>query len=263
MNRSILFCLVHIFALISTTLPANVPVVNDESERGITTTGFPRITEITVEEEVELVRQCSCKEKDECVEKLQKYTDTCNGECASILKKIGDPEKLKKCIVAQKGFGESLTECIQDKTGKACYDGTGEPPRIPKLDVTEKIDSELNRTVKLGKIFGNNPLLNGLAEVLDVMREYSSCMKTCVGENTKDGDCFTTNGCQLKKPSIDELKSAAFQCVSTEDRGHIADTCNCITEAGVTALTPICRILHLFAEKAEGFRTIASAARQD
>lgn len=76
----------------------------------------------------------------------------------------------------------------------SCYDGEGEAPRIPKVDVRQSIDQELNKTVKLGKFFGNNPLLTGLSDALEAMREYSSCMNGCIGDKRKNGDCFAASG---------------------------------------------------------------------
>ncbi|CAJ0566877.1 unnamed protein product, partial [Mesorhabditis spiculigera] len=183
----------------------------------------------------ETMRECSCKEMDECIEDMKTDAKQCFDPCFDEFKKIQMVEKpdiLKQCIKDKERVLDRVMPCIKTNL-HACTDGSTEK-KVPTLDfnafigqVEDDIETKADAFLKTVK----SKEMNTLAAAL---KSGQLCFKNCfLNEKNPKGNCFERKGCM---PHITDAaaKKTIDTCGDKIDWGHEMETmCTCGKQAGL------------------------------
>ncbi|PAV56986.1 hypothetical protein WR25_05173 isoform A [Diploscapter pachys] len=191
--------------------------------------------------------QCKCVDIEKCGDEMEAKTAECKDkeECTNHLSKIGDVKKILTCLDADHSLMLKLEECAKKKVnGELGCTNSDNPinitvPLIPVLEAPARFrrDAEEDEAQQAPQL-ASPPELS----------QYLACVDSCVmsdmdiipGRRKKRSpvNCAFKLKCALAPPS-ESIQAAYSECekeLSIEPTSRLAESCNCLHNAGVTSL---------------------------
>uniref|UniRef100_A0A914VYS5 Uncharacterized protein n=1 Tax=Plectus sambesii TaxID=2011161 RepID=A0A914VYS5_9BILA len=195
---------------------------------------------------VQSVRQCSCKEQENCIKDVEALGQGCVDQCWSITEELTKKSKqLRKCFQGKEGEIEESVQCFQ-KEMKGCAPNA-KGPTIPaqSMDgIMAAAENQIRATIKRTLDSG---IAGDMKKVIAVTEKFSTCAKKCLIAKTADGVCMKKYSCQPLLPNEASAKQIFKKCSHFDFKKQAGPLCQCALNAGVKDLSTYCSVLMLMA----------------
>ncbi|MFH4975316.1 hypothetical protein AB6A40_002025 [Gnathostoma spinigerum] len=194
---------------------------------------------------LEALRQCTCAELQPCLGKVAGLGMKCVNKCKKNLAKPGiNPDAFGNCISKYSNIMSGAIDCTIKKFPNACSQTPTE--RIIPTRYTGGLDLAIaNKLTDMLKQKGGLSV-NELTPFADVTGKFTSCLHKCAEHKT--GVCMKKAKCDVELPSDNVLVDTGITCAKTSGltNAALSEACNCMVQAGMSRLAPICPKLKIF-----------------
>ncbi|KAI1719133.1 hypothetical protein DdX_06260 [Ditylenchus destructor] len=191
------------------------------------------------------IRQCTCKQLDDCLDKERKKFAPCADLCLHRL--VTDSPKFEsKESVGKKCFQwtPSPQPCYEDVKRSTCTQKEG---KMIRRDETIEFFHHMADEKIVQSFPTNEPNPNGGGKSIDLQRHmqiidvvqrnfeedghaFADCVRACF--TYRPGACTEGLGCGVKRPSLNEWKTSVNKC--KRRRNGLRDRfCNCLNKVGI------------------------------
>uniref|UniRef100_A0A914YZS4 DUF19 domain-containing protein n=1 Tax=Panagrolaimus superbus TaxID=310955 RepID=A0A914YZS4_9BILA len=161
-----------------------------ESSISIPTTSTPT----TNSPQVEMIRQCSCTESEECITKAWTQISEYQEICKSNLNYFGnDTSKLVKCFINDKSGGKLLNLCVQ------AFAACAMPKTTPKL-ISKKLNIPVIRVKE--------------HEMIESLKDFHICAGNFLKDNILQ--CFNKKNCGVSYIDFEDVGKLGAICPATK-----------------------------------------------
>uniref|UniRef100_A0A7E4UZG7 Chondroitin proteoglycan 4 domain-containing protein n=1 Tax=Panagrellus redivivus TaxID=6233 RepID=A0A7E4UZG7_PANRE len=223
----------------------------DALDKGVRQAGLGDLLDLTIPGVT--VRQCSCKEQNDCVEEIKNQVFTCADSCWFKFGKITpNPNDLKQCIESKEIIFNNFVSCVQSNM-HACVPGS-DGPQIPKHDILKMFQVAERKIVSQREALLHNAAIKPIRNIIETTLDFGGCTKDCFLRKNSKGFCFDRINCQpliTERRAVNTLK----RCIRELDwKKEAGELCECSVTAGVTALERYCPMLKMLSQSRRGSR---------
>uniref|UniRef100_W6N8S7 Uncharacterized protein n=1 Tax=Haemonchus contortus TaxID=6289 RepID=W6N8S7_HAECO len=184
----------------------------------------------------QMVRQCTCKEVEQCKRSATGNIMQCADQCQSHIAALGASyQGTKNCLRSQEPLIGATIRCESSLEAGSCAQRPGGkvPKRYPetlKLAAYAEIESQLAKS----------GIQREAKPFLVAGKKFSSCITSCMDRG--GGNCLKKLNCGLALPPDNVLVQQTKQCAlrSGLNTPAVQRLCNCLAAAGARGLSPIC-----------------------
>ncbi|CAJ0933788.1 unnamed protein product, partial [Mesorhabditis belari] len=195
--------------------------------------------------------QCRCKDIDDCSADFFTKQAACKREdqCLNILKKVGDPNKIRQCLDIEHSTVHKVEGCVKKKiNGELGCTNDAIPknltiPLIPVIESPLEDDSEGAQAQEPSTPNQVPPELGKYVMCVDQCAMGDDAEFTGIGRRKKRSaiNCAFKLKCALSPPD-DRIQRAFLECenqLGIQPQKKIKESCECLKGAGVKIECPI------------------------